>query len=517
VAIGKTPALGCSGPKTIRRHQAEQPSPGETHDQRDVFLPGLKHPVRGHRLGDLQHATYPSTRYEIRVVARDQHQQPVGCDFRDLKPEAWPHQRHLGWSVQPSDPLTPLVDSPLTAQRILPKDHSLRLRSIEIQAGQQDVSDRFLEQLSEIGQVEGFLVVGHTIGDPSKRLQELDQKGLSNFELYETRRFSGWMEDPSEVLSGGARWFCPTVPGSSNLITQVLEADRQERLGHLASRMSGQYQGRVSLDATTPTLVPGGLAIQGKSYLEGGNVLSGHRADGTPYALVGRDSLALTKYLLQNSSEDEISDQQVLQTVAQDLGLPAEQVFPIEQPATFHLDMRMTSLGPGKIGLQDSRKAAALHLELLEKSGVQGLERHKMTLELWAEQNADLEDLAERDLRAAGLEVHRVAGAFPDLKNSSRDAANFLNARHGTGPDGTRYTILMGTHPDLEQAYAQHLLHDLQVPIDRLYFLNPGDTEATLSGFGGLKCRTKVLGDLPPIQDSPVDADPPPSQLSLWP
>jgi hypothetical protein len=508
----------------IARGQAGLP---EDNEPREVWLPGQSSPIRGHRLDHPAHSSFPSSRYEVRLIARDRQQQLVSCDFRDLLSSPQPHQRVLPWSVTRQEVSQELQQQRHTSQSVLPKDHSLQVRSVELVVNDSDSSDRYFEQMTEIGQVEGFLMVGLSSQPPTERQDRLDQVEYSNFALYQTEPRYTWLEDSSEILSQGARLVPPRLPGGEAWITQVLHQERRERLGELAQCLEGQEQGKVSLSQASEAgvaqgLVQGQRAIVARSYLEGGNLLSGQRKDGTPYVLVGRDSLALTRHLLASTTGRMPSLEEVQEVVAQDLGLLPEQVFPVEQPGTYHVDLCMTSIGPGRIALQDSRKAAELHLKELERSGysLPSLKAYRDRLEAWVARRTPLEALAQRDLLQAGLEVARVAGAFPSLSDPNRDSVNFFNARHGTSPDGVRYSILMGAPSQLEQHFAQAILDELQAPIDRLYFLDPAETDKTLQRLGGLKCRTKLQGDELPPHPAPQPFSEPqsqtPSQLPLW-
>jgi cell division septum initiation protein DivIVA len=111
-------------------------------------------------------------------------------------------------------------------------------------------------------------------------------------------------------------------------------------------------------------------------HLEGGNVLTGILPSGQRYALVGRDSVSQSRFLLAreglallgqaNPSDAEIrtfidknlDDERMRDLVAADLGLDPKQVHFIEQPADFHLDLSMGILTNDRIILDDPKAAA---------------------------------------------------------------------------------------------------------------------------------------------------------------
>ena len=89
-----------------------------------------------------------------------------------------------------------------------------------------------------------------------------------------------------------------------------------------------------------------------------------------------------------------------------------------------------------------------------------------------------------------------MAGVFRNMNDTKADGANFVNARHGTNPEGEKYTIMMGGTAKQEAYVADLLLGQGHLPVERLYFLDPEQNQETLPKQGGLKCRTKPHGHL---------------------
>jgi hypothetical protein len=459
--------------------------------------------VQGRLVQNVKAVNFPLGRYEIRVAGRTAEGSIATLNFRDLMHQSsGPSQSFLPWQVTQQEISAHQKSAPQAGdQAILPKDHSLRVSSMEIDTNT-DIGLRYLEQLSEIGQIEDF----HVFGFGSSPTEVIDQKlktsGYKNYTLHRSEVRYTWLEDSSETLENGTRLASNHFSESSAWVRETIENGRRRRLDGLAEGVTdflGQVNGASAQRmAAVQALVNIQPMRQAKTYLEFGNILPGKRQDGTPYVLVGEDTLEVARSILQKQRpEGTLSPAEVKAFVAQDLGVEPSQLFAIEQPGSFHIDMRMMSIGPGQIALQDSREAASLHLQWLKDEGTmnpQQLASAEKHLKSWAEMKAPLEELTERDLRAAGLEVHRIAGAFPALEQTSRDAVNFFNARHGVSSEGARYSIIMGGPPQAESHFTQKLLQDLKAPIDRIYFLDPEETGKTLKLNGGLKCRTKVQG-----------------------
>jgi hypothetical protein len=102
------------------------------------------------------------------------------------------------------------------------------------------------------------------------------------------------------------------------------------------------------------------------TFLEYGNVVSGTQADGRPYAIVGLDSLALNKGLLEHDLKQltgksvSLSEQQVKAAIAHDLGIDQDSVFFVEQVGDFHQDMGLVGWTPGTVLLNDAAAVARL-------------------------------------------------------------------------------------------------------------------------------------------------------------
>lgn len=463
--------------------------------------------VSGHLLSDPRHSQYPSSRHPIRCYAPGPGgevrslsvEEMVATPGRPFQPEL-PFEAHTGCGRE--------LKVGEKVGRIAPKDHSLQIESISMRSVQGGVGREFFQQLSQIGRIENFQMRG--LVEPynlEATGQALRDRGCGNFQLHPSNAKGEWLEDYSEPLLNGGRVVPGHFQGGSLNISGVLAGARTARLA--VHGLDGQFseqgsvqQGRFQTSGGALAMLHGEKLYQAQSYVEGGNLLSGQRADGSPYLLVGQDSLDLTQSLLTKRLGRTPSQEEVRQVVADDYGVAADQVFGVEQPGEFHLDMRMTALAPGVIGLQDSPWAARLQAGWIREEADASLpedwQQKVEQLKVDADRAACYEALTRRDLEKAGLKVVPMPGAFRNMERFKVDGANFFNGRHGTNPQGERYTIMMGGTAKQEHLLADLLLGQGNLAVDRLYFLDPEANGATLRDAGGLKCRTKPHGRLAP-------------------
>ena len=507
---------------TQRAARAAESAPAEPQDSLVFQLPEKAGSVRGHLASDPQHALAPSTQYPLRTYMLTGDNQVAAVDFRDifdnLKMRAYPSQNYKVTEkklekiiAKSSEEREQRLQEGLpTGLRATPKDNSLNPTTVTMFSDDlSEVSGVYAQQLAQIGQVEGFQVVlaGHG-GQIEKLEAELDKKRVKNISYMSLPEGEVWVEDYGEPLLQKG-WVTPAI-FEGDWIREAIDDARKKRFPEDVPSDFGQL-GQVHACQLQPTALGqaaalGGQAVQGVAYLEGGNTLTGTRKNGEPYALVGQDSLAVTKKLLKTKSDQKVKD-----AVGSDLGLPASSVFAVEQPGEFHLDMRMMPVAPGEIALNDARAAAEQQIQWLNAQLQKELQdpannaddlrtqfddRCK-NLRTEADKRAKYEALTTRDLEAAGMKVHHLPGVFVDPDYPASDTSNFFNARHGVNEAGERFSIFMGGKPEEEAFVAEKLLH-ADLGLTRLHFLDPTQTASTLSLQGGLKCRTKPDGELVP-------------------
>lgn len=518
--IASTPTPQATSPAR-RAEKASSSQANEPQDSLVFQLPQGAGEVRGHLASDPGHALCPSTQYPLRTYMLTDKNEVAAVDFRDifsgLKARAYPSQNYkitqkrLDKVVEKSteERESRLHGAPGAGLRATPKDNSLNPTIVTMFSDDlTEVSGVYAQQMAQIGQVEGFQVVLAGHNDQIKDIEaELDSKRVKNISYMGLPEGEVWVEDYGEPLLQKG-WVTPAI-FEGDWMREAIDDARKKRFPKDVPSNFGQL-GQVHACQLQPTALGqaaalGGKAVQGLAYLEGGNTLTGTRPDGQPYALVGRDSLAVTRRLLEAKS-----DQQVNEAVGSDLGLPASSVFGVEQPGEFHLDMRMMPVAPGEIALNDAKAAAEQQIKWLKAELNQAIKEGGDAKELKAqfeerctnlreegEKRAKWEALTSRDLEAAGMKVHHLPGVFVDPDYPATDTSNFFNARHGVNEQGERFSIFMGGKPEEEAFVAEKLLH-AELGLTRLHFLDPSQTASTLSLQGGLKCRTKPDGELVP-------------------
>ena len=392
--------------------------------------------------------------------------------------------------------------SPPSGQ-LLSKDASLNPRWMHMAyRGDDPVSLPFVAQMAEVGKVEDFHIVANVMPQELAEFQKsLSQRASDNVTTtLNPGVHDAWSEDQGEFTNRG-ELVVPAIVDKDTEFDRISGRARQKRYFALADQglprpscdfasmgLTNQHDGQKALLATA--LASGTSSLhQAKSYVEGGNLVVGQRADGSAYALVGRDSVAITASLLG------CSESEAVQQIARDYGLPTEQVVPIEQPGSFHLDMSMAPGKPGQILLNDARQVGQMQRQWVTdhfaKSWFhkEGQQDALTDVDKAVRKVAVHEDQTERELLAAGLEVVRVAGSFP--ASVANPAMNFLNLRQGSNDSGQRFAVTLGGTPEAEAAFVDTLESKMPGHFYRIHFLDRDLTSETLKYKGGVKCRSK--------------------------
>lgn len=487
--------------------------------------------LAGHLAGDIKHGEYPSAHYEIRTFMPTGDGQIASVNFEQLlqatRIPSPPSQHYVVTNKEVQKAIDDtgavrekqLKTGAVAGDRVVPKDATLNPTDISMyMRSTSDVSTRYAQQLSKIGQIEGFHVVagiGGSLGSFQSTL-----KGYDNISLMEIPHGEVWMEDYSEPSLNKGQ-ITPAIfddSYSGGLVHEAITEGRKQRFK--GTGLDGKFayhgavnQGKYQQAALARGTITKGPLRQALSYLEGGNIYTGSRQNGEGYVLVGKDSFHVTKKLLEKQTGKDWSDAEIKKVIAADLGLDAKNVVPIEQPGAFHLDMRLTAVAPGEIMLNDSRAACEQQLtwardavasalkngEISQKQADKQLakiEDRAVGMREQAEKMVPYEEMTANDLKAAGFTVHRVGGSFVDPDQPGRDTANYFNARHFTNENGERISVLMGGQAHEEAFMAQKIFDMAHGTISRIHFLDPSVTQKTLDLWGGLKCRTKPEGDL---------------------
>lgn len=361
----------------------------------------------------------------------------------------------------------------------------------------------YINQMAAVGQVEDFHVVASCA---SPRQQgKLEKKVPHNLTtIHNPGCQDVWAEDHGEFTEDGTM-VVPAILKPSYPTGDVIQADRLRRFGGDEELAEFSEHGAVNERRTQQEALAAAMATGARgykmavSYVEGGNMMGGKRPDGTPYALVGKDSVAVTRDLLKKNKREHATRDGLLQ-IARDYGYRAGEVVAVEQPGEFHLDMAMALAGPGQVLLNDARAVADLQKGWVSqhyshKFFQWGKQKQLDAIEARAEKLASYEAMVEKDLKKAGLQVFRVAGCFPQTKVNAE--MNFFNLRQGKNHNGETFAIALGGDERAEQAFAHTLLSEIPSGYQRIHFLDRELTPITLEMSGGIKCRTKPRQDLP--------------------
>ncbi|MBI1733921.1 MAG: hypothetical protein HYR51_01995 [Candidatus Rokubacteria bacterium] len=439
------------------------------------------------------------------------------------------------------------------ASPLVPEDLSRRPRVMHM-AVINYTDATLVEYVARVGQLEGFSVVARVAPSSSW----LDN--LAHIPGLRTVRVAGveyiWSEDILEIgLDGSFRMTARY--GDRGLLRRAQFVDRIRRYGPKITtaeldairRMPDRegeppgdlpvellrnfpetmfmIQGLVETDRGQEAAAAVAAARradmrEATTYLEGGNVLVGRLPGGEPYALVGRDSAAVSRALLERHAGRALDEADVVAAMARDLGVAPNRLYLVEQPGVFHLDMALTLLRPGTVVMNDAFEAFKLQSHWLREdyeawrprretfaSGAayakeyaawreagDDLDRTIGRLWKYAERFARGEARALADLEAAGLRVLRLPGRFLHTARPwDRDVMNFLNGEAGTSARGGTFFMTQGGDPRAERLIARLLLAP-ETGLDRVYFAPRLASRDTLWEKGAVGCRVKVEGDV---------------------
>ncbi|CCB89760.1 hypothetical protein [Simkania negevensis] len=269
---------------------------------------------------------------------------------------------------------------------------------------------------------------------------------------------------------------------STSIVGQVLEKGQQEKAVRLATALG----------------VPASMSL---TYSEGGNTISGFRGNGEPYIIIGLDSFSATKAIMEQDLGRPVSAEEVKMAFGIDYGIPIKDIYFIEQPGDFHLDMNMAIVGDGVIAVNDAVQAfrdfePEYERYLREDMGIQDaatIQRFKDRTLAACELKKPFEDKAAKDLEVQGFEVRRVAGSFSYKKGEGPHAPvmNFFNMVSGEAPDGKRVIVAMGCINKEYENRFREMVRDLNP--DAVYFLSAEATKTSLAKHGGISCRSKTI------------------------
>lgn len=433
-----------------------------------------------------------------------------------------------------------------TTSAVTPEDGSVRIAAYHMGFGASDfASERFIEQMADIGRVEGFRVVARVSAGAEKYLKKLlgaEEERNVTFVKAETYH-DIWSEDAGEVRRDRSVGVPTVMPAGMDAPIEILKARYERATGKKAPNTTdaGKVYEALKKDAPDECYAVLGqvfaqqaqksmcaLAVSANvplrvscSAIEGGNLVVGTDKTGNTCAFVGRDSWELSRRVIAKDLGvplSKIDDATLKRVIAHDLGLPASSVHCISQPSDYHLDVKMLPIAPGEMIVNDSIAAAERQIEWLRedhanKKPVRGKTRdYEFALDMWKDAEKNLpkriddirtiakfyakgEAQAQKDLEQAGMTVHRMAAVYMPVGQFG--AMNFLNAEQGRGKDGERFLVALGGDPRGEKAFLKDVrkalgsADDASHAIARFYFLDRKLTPNTLQAGGGVNCRCK--------------------------
>ncbi len=226
-----------------------------------------------------------------------------------------------------------------------------------------------------------------------------------------------------------------------------------------------------------------GDIVQGKSYLEGGNVLNTCLADGTAGAVIGSESI---NYTLQTMNLENTPEniEKAKNQIAQDLGLKPENITFIPQ-YDFHIDMTYRPLHNGEIAVPDYEEA----IRILQETRIAGMDDNTKSeliknLEELNTKSAAIRQEAEQALTEGGYRIVKI----PCFAENGQSQINFMNGVGGTSKTGQSFYITnKSDYPELNDAIQTYFNN---AGVDKVYFVS---TLPFLNNYGGIDCLTQEV------------------------
>lgn len=264
-----------------------------------------------------------------------------------------------------------------------------------------------------------------------------------------------------------------------------------------AVKSSGQP---AILGEHTMGMVARGVAVgkqirENYTYQEGGNTLVGIRKDGTPYALIGRDSAEYSRSILEKDLNRLLVDYQLMDYLAADLGIQKQNVILVEQPGVFHLDMIMVLMGAGQVAVNDPISAANLAETWIrdldnasDSDGKAELENKISEMHKNAKRQKFFIDKTVAEIASAGLEVLCIPMVFDGPLIGKM---NFANGEGGVDANGQKFFITNGGKQKAQQFISEKFAALFGAEV---HFVDSASSEISLSLSGGVGCRVTLEG-----------------------
>ena len=295
-------------------------------------------------------------------------------------------------------------------------------------------------------------------------------------------------------------------------------------------------------------------AVMNLTCSEGGNMLLGFFEKMEPYAIIGLDSYYMTKELIELELNRELSENEIKTAFSIDTGIKRENLFFIEQPGGWHLDMNMAILDSNTIVINDSNQSFEILEKVLDKitdedfeklipyrifsvgeskppslieqkyinkkfSNQDGIDQElvtnyktEMIKEILNESKKRLEikskfeqEAVEQLKKFEKFNVIQFPGRFemylPEIPEAF-SLMNFFNMLTVTTPQKERLIITMGCPEEkINNISFKELFFDMIKPIkdikdENVIFLDYENSQKSLYTQGGISCRVKTLASL---------------------
>ena len=293
-----------------------------------------------------------------------------------------------------------------------------------------------------------------------------------------------------------------------------IETDCPSRIHSLGASWANYYSLKATSLAQDLMVKP----VMNLTYSEGGNTLSG--MDGNiPYLIIGEDTKSVSKYIIEQDLGREVSEEELRMAFAIDHGVSIENLYFVEQPGDFHLDMSMAIMGGKKVILNDAglslkkcqslQRAATLdyftnymsnNLGMLEDADFNRNIQVELPQEIEKRAYLDkyFEDKTEGDLKRQGFQVIRIPGRFYIARNDSFRYPiidmNYFNMVTATTPDGHYIIVANGCeNKEFENDFKNIINENCEKKVDFFHFLDYQSCQISLAIGGGVSCRTKSI------------------------
>jgi hypothetical protein len=316
-----------------------------------------------------------------------------------------------------------------------------------------------------------------------------------SFELFDVGRVYEWMQDVSLFDESGGFIVQADYPYNQSTVGSdpIFEG--------LSMGVYGEDNTFYRIDEAQASQWTSVSRIMQTTFIEGGELISGRRSSGEPYAILDELVLARAKAFQNRYGLRDVSDHEVRQMVAADLGVSAENLVALKAPR--HLDLFMLALPGGKILLQDPRMVPVVIQEILDNKSTSSTEAERLknirNVHIQALvansqfHNGDLYNQAAEVLLSSGFEVVRVAGDFSEIQSDGigekESRINFMNSFQGTDPQGRHWMVSSPADgiPHLETYWTNLLQAHANAPY--VYFIGEYNAGAGMDCVGAIAGR----------------------------